>query len=185
MEHDDSLYAALAVFVRYGFRKTSMADLAREIGVSRQALYKKYGSKTEVFDAVSRHFVDVADAQTQQILADDSLALTDKIVRSLDCWAGHYIDELRASPHSYEVIAMAENSPIGEERWESFMKILKKLITKHRSDLSKAYIDDISITLSHLTTGLVHKAKDRQDFLTGVEAALRVLIPTSNKITKA
>ena len=47
------LDAALPVFVRYGFRKTSMADIARAAGISRAALYLSFGSKEELFRAGS------------------------------------------------------------------------------------------------------------------------------------
>jgi len=47
------LDAALPVFVRHGFRKTSMADIARASGISRAALYLSFGSKEELFRAGS------------------------------------------------------------------------------------------------------------------------------------
>ncbi|MCK1716457.1 TetR/AcrR family transcriptional regulator [Bradyrhizobium sp. 141] len=47
------LDAALPVFVRHGFRKTSMADIARAAGISRAALYLSFGSKEELFRAGS------------------------------------------------------------------------------------------------------------------------------------
>jgi AcrR family transcriptional regulator len=50
---DAILDAALPVFVRHGFRKTSMADIARAAGMSRAALYLSFGSKEELFRAGS------------------------------------------------------------------------------------------------------------------------------------
>lgn len=47
------LDAALPVFVRHGFRKTSMGDIARAAGISRAALYLSFGSKEELFRAGS------------------------------------------------------------------------------------------------------------------------------------
>ncbi|MCK1759414.1 TetR/AcrR family transcriptional regulator [Bradyrhizobium sp. 137] len=47
------LDAALPVFVRHGFRKTSMVDIARAAGISRAALYLSFGSKEELFRAGS------------------------------------------------------------------------------------------------------------------------------------
>ncbi|XSC44461.1 TetR/AcrR family transcriptional regulator [Bradyrhizobium sp. RDT10] len=56
------LDAALPVFVRHGFRKTSMADIARAAGMSRAALYLSFGSKEELFRAGSAR----AHARTMQ-----------------------------------------------------------------------------------------------------------------------
>lgn len=47
------LDAALPVFVRFGFRKTSMADIARAAGISRASLYLSFNSKEELFRAGS------------------------------------------------------------------------------------------------------------------------------------
>ena len=45
MIRSDQLVAAIGVFARYGFRKTSMDDVAAAMGMSRQALYKKFSFK--------------------------------------------------------------------------------------------------------------------------------------------
>ena len=50
---DHILDAALPVFVRHGFRKTSMADIARAAKISRASLYLSFGSKEELFRAGS------------------------------------------------------------------------------------------------------------------------------------
>lgn len=47
------LDAALPVFVRFGFRKTSMADIARAAGISRASLYLSFSRKEELFRAGS------------------------------------------------------------------------------------------------------------------------------------
>ena len=43
------LEAAVGVFARYGFRKTSMDEVARAAGVSRQGLYLQFADKEELF----------------------------------------------------------------------------------------------------------------------------------------
>lgn len=47
------LDAALPVFIRYGFRKTSMADIAQAAGISRASLYLAFSNKEELFRAGS------------------------------------------------------------------------------------------------------------------------------------
>ena len=42
---DTLFHAAAGVFPRYGFRKTSMDDLARAAGLSRQARYLHFATK--------------------------------------------------------------------------------------------------------------------------------------------
>jgi len=45
------LEAALVIFGRYGFRQASMERLAEEAALSRQALYRHFASKEELFAA--------------------------------------------------------------------------------------------------------------------------------------
>lgn len=47
------LDAALPVFIRYGFKKTSMADIAQAAGISRASLYLSFSNKEELFRAGS------------------------------------------------------------------------------------------------------------------------------------
>src|SRR5262249_126679 len=54
------LEAALGNFVRFGFRKTSMDDVARDAGISRQALYAHFADKEELFREAMRYGLDVA-----------------------------------------------------------------------------------------------------------------------------
>lgn len=46
---DGILDAALPVFVRYGFRKTTMADIAQAAGISRASLYLTFNNKEQLF----------------------------------------------------------------------------------------------------------------------------------------
>src|ERR1700744_6465968 len=49
VRHQGVLEAAVGVFVRYGFRKASMDEVARAAGVSRQGLYLQFANKEELF----------------------------------------------------------------------------------------------------------------------------------------
>jgi AcrR family transcriptional regulator len=47
------LNAALSVFGRYGFKRTSMEDIAREADISRAALYLRFENKAAIFVALA------------------------------------------------------------------------------------------------------------------------------------
>ncbi|KRR29561.1 TetR/AcrR family transcriptional regulator [Bradyrhizobium retamae] len=65
------LDAALPVFVRHGFRKTSMTDIARAAGMSRAALYLSFSSKEELFRAGSARAHARAMRKVEAALAGD------------------------------------------------------------------------------------------------------------------
>ena len=52
------LAAALETFARYGYRKTSMEDVARSAAISRPGLYLLFGSKQELFTAAVTQALD-------------------------------------------------------------------------------------------------------------------------------
>lgn len=54
------LDAGLATFVRFGLRRTTMADIAQAAGMSRPSLYQLFDSKDAIFAAVLRDMGDRA-----------------------------------------------------------------------------------------------------------------------------
>lgn len=65
------LDAALPVFVRYGFRKTSMADIAQAAGISRASLYLSFSNKEELFRAGSARAHENAMNEVISVLKAD------------------------------------------------------------------------------------------------------------------
>jgi len=49
---EDILNGARELFERFGFKKTTMEDIARQVGKSKSALYYYYKTKEEIFEAV-------------------------------------------------------------------------------------------------------------------------------------
>lgn len=72
---DQILNAALPVFVRFGFRKTSMSDIARAAGISRAALYLSFSSKEELFRAGSRRAHERTLAEVERVLRSEGGAI--------------------------------------------------------------------------------------------------------------
>ena len=68
---DQLVEAAIRTFVRFGARKTSMADVAAEAGVSRQTLYDLFGTRDElivrsILHVTERNLDGVREALTRR-----------------------------------------------------------------------------------------------------------------------
>ena len=63
---DEILNGARDLFERFGFKKTTMEDIARQIGKSKSALYYYYKTKEEIFEAVVLNDIEA----TQTLVAD-------------------------------------------------------------------------------------------------------------------
>lgn len=60
---EEILSGARDLFERFGFKKTTMEDIARQVGKSKSALYYYYKTKEEIFEAVILN--DITASQTQ------------------------------------------------------------------------------------------------------------------------
>src|SRR6187455_2361307 len=85
------LDAALGVFTRFGFRKTSMDEVARAADLSRQGLYLHFATKEELFRATVEMALRRALDDAAARLRDADLATEDKLVRGFDEWLGRYV----------------------------------------------------------------------------------------------
>ena len=62
---DTLLDAAADVFLRYGIARTTMADIAKAAGVSRQTLYGRFDNKNGIASATMAYVMDRAVAQVR------------------------------------------------------------------------------------------------------------------------
>jgi len=111
------LSAAFDVFINYGFRKTSMDDIARAAGMSRPALYQVFRNKTEIFRAASLSLLEMLSHQSRAAFESDkpfAARLYDSIDRSI--LSLHR--KIDATPHGAELMGVNEEvaSDI-EEKW--------------------------------------------------------------------
>jgi AcrR family transcriptional regulator len=91
------LAAALEVFGRYGFRKTSMDEVARSADISRQGLYLYFGSKEALFRAAVREELDTALGDASRCLDEEGAGLDRRVVAALDAWLGRYVGSMLAA----------------------------------------------------------------------------------------
>src|ERR1700704_1668685 len=86
------LMAATAIFLRYGFKKTSMDDVARAAGVSRQGLYLYFETKDLLFREALQHLVSQLISAAHAVAEDGNLSLRDRLLGAFEavhCSAFH------------------------------------------------------------------------------------------------
>jgi AcrR family transcriptional regulator len=95
------LEAAESVFLRFGYRRTTMGDLAAAAGMSRPALYLVFCNKEEVFEAVLRAFTTRTLEEIRQGL-DARPTPLEKLRFAFDLWAVRPFGFFEASPELRE-----------------------------------------------------------------------------------
>jgi len=76
--------AATAAFLRYGFKKTSMDDVARAAGVSRQGLYLYFDTKDLLFTEALQHLVSHLISNAHAVAEDGNLSLRDRLLGAFE-----------------------------------------------------------------------------------------------------
>ena len=102
------LAVALEVFGRYGFRKTSMDEVARSAGISRQGLYLYFASKEALFRAAVGQELESALREASGCLDEKGAALDRRVVAALDAWLGRYVGSMLAS----DIAGLLENPAV-------------------------------------------------------------------------
>jgi TetR/AcrR family acrAB operon transcriptional repressor len=105
---DRILDAAMTVFRRHGFRRSSIEQAAEAAGLTRQALYHHFKSKEALFRAVIEQLYQSALAA--EIAAADATeteggSLADVLVAQIKARLTHLIASLDGSPHVEELFS--------------------------------------------------------------------------------
>ncbi|MDP2803154.1 MAG: helix-turn-helix domain-containing protein [Phreatobacter sp.] len=119
--------AALETFLRFGFRKTTMNDIAERAGMSRPALYLLFPNKEAVFRAVIAGMAEDA-------LADIRLALPglggrrEKLRYVLDRWCVNGYALAMSTPQARDLVDGCIE--VGREEMAAAFKALEQMIVE-------------------------------------------------------
>jgi AcrR family transcriptional regulator len=103
------LKAATAVFLRYGFKKTSMDDVAQAAGVSRQGLYLYFDKKDVLFREALQYLMSYYITTARSVAEDGNLSLRDRLLGVFE--AVHSTAFQSASPeHATELLQSAQSA---------------------------------------------------------------------------
>ena len=97
------LAAAELLYWRYGIRRTSLDDVAREAGIAKGTVYLYFDSKESLNAAVIEKACADITADARNALNEPG-TLVHRIVAFLDAWKGKPSRLMASSPHTAEII---------------------------------------------------------------------------------
>jgi len=97
------LAAALALFGRYGYRRTSIDDIAREAGVAKGTVYLYVESKEALFRTLSQSLLDRVLASAREAAAAHA-GVADRLTLVLEAKFGFFHRLVHRSPHASELL---------------------------------------------------------------------------------
>jgi len=77
----------------HGGRGVRMGDIARQAGISRQAVYLHFTSRTELLVAATRHLDQVLDVDRRLAPSRAATSGAQRLALYIECW-GNYIPEI-------------------------------------------------------------------------------------------
>lgn len=126
---DQIVDAADAHFSRYGYAKTTMADLAKAIGFSKAYLYKFFDSKQAIGEAIcgrclGRQMTAIREAVAEAKSAQEKLRALFKMA------VKQYLEQFFTDRQLYDIVtySASENWRSSAEHTERLVDLLKSII---------------------------------------------------------
>lgn len=174
---DEIVDSAIPVFLRFGFKKTSMDAVALAAGISRQALYLHFPNKESLFSAVVDELGRATGRIAHVALWRTGLTLEEQLLAAFDETLPHESPELLS-----ELLATAK-----ELFPDSVADIDAHMVAEVSARLDAALVDeawsmsDVSVeravhVLQAMSYGLKQQSSDRDDYLVGMQSAIRLIL---------
>jgi AcrR family transcriptional regulator len=180
------LASSTTLFRRYGYRRTSMEDIAKETGVSRPSLYSHFANKDEVFRSLSMTLHENALAESERILQSDpdGVSIDDRLEGALAAKLGGVMTFGDESPHGNEICDEA-NRLCGDIVTDASSRFLAMLTSALRAASRRG---EIELGGSHPTPaaaaelinlgayGLIRGAADSATFYTRLRSFVQIFV---------
>lgn len=172
------LEAALTVFARFGYRKTSMDEVARAAQISRQGLYLHFTNKEELFQATVRHAVGASLAGATRALEADG-PLPGRLAAAYDEWVGRYVGRFVADAADLMEAAETLAGTLIADHEKRFTDAVAAALRE--GGLAAAYkpagvtVRQLAENLSAVARGLKHSCETREEFQAAFAVAVRIV----------
>jgi AcrR family transcriptional regulator len=164
---------ARGVFLRYGYARTTMADIAHAAGLSRPTLYLTFSDKEEVFQAVVEAMVADKIAEIRQSLPGCA-GLDAKLRYACKSWGAEGFDLVQANPDAKDMFDRRFKAVCdGFIAFEAVLiEILEEPLRNARLDVQAG---ELARVIGHSIKGLKDVARDGADIRRMIDALITMI----------
>jgi len=177
------LEAALGVFARHGYRKTSMDDVAQAAGVSRQGLYLHFANKEDLFRAAVRHSIGQSRAAAERALTQPDVPLEERLLAAFDASVGCHVEAKGAEVDDLMSACQALLGTAVQAEKKAFVRRIALAIEESGADSvherHNITAKDLAQTLCATAYGLKQMQSTRQGFVAAMRTAIRAFCAAS------
>jgi AcrR family transcriptional regulator len=166
------LGAAESAFVRYGFARTTMSDIAKAAGMSRPALYLQFPDKEAIFSRVIEN-MDAQELAKIRTAIAGIVPLYEKLLYACTTWGMHGVELAATFPDAADLFDL--RSPAVRQVYRNFQALVIEILqTNIKTWPMRVSPEDYALTLTYGMRGLRYAAQDVQDMrrLIGVHVAI-------------
>ena len=175
------LTGALKVFSKKGYDKTTISDIAKELGISQGLCYRYYASKEDIYDAVLEEYSDYIINSNIKRFENDKRSFKEKIMT----FSGH-IEEYKSPESDNELMyGLFHNENSQKMHDQLMMKTASKLVphiknelqtAKDRGEIKITDIDTFAYFFVYGQVGMLINENDSQDSSTKIQDLLIELL---------
>ncbi|MDF1755639.1 MAG: TetR/AcrR family transcriptional regulator [Verrucomicrobiales bacterium] len=182
-KQDKILEAALEVFLRYGFKKATMADIAEKAEMSRPSLYLVFSNKEEIFRAVMARKMEIFQLEAQAKV-EQCTGLEARMTAILHTWILEPYTMVINSPGAEDLLGFVQSFAT-DLRKEMLGMIEAQLTAIIRSDpetdLTSAKaagleIETVARVISYSTTDLKYSVTDPEELEQLLAATVKIYV---------
>jgi AcrR family transcriptional regulator len=157
---DELVRAAAACFARDGYDQTSMADLARELGIAAGGVYHYFGGKEALLRQICLRLTEPLHPRARAALVGHVDA-ADRLRALVDVWVAHVVehrDHMLVFQQERHVVERGAGWAAVREGRKAFEELVDGVLADVQDD-GRARFDDRRVALSALLGMVNHTAQ--------------------------
>ena len=177
------LDAAFSAFVRHGFRRVTMGEIAKAAGMSRPALYLEFSNKEDIFRAVLQRYSDDLLSQIRAGLKAQKTP-EDKLMFVCEVWVLRPFELVQQAPDAKELMdaGHAFASELSDQAHQALEGIVAEIMSRGESPSASTPVS--AAAAAHVMViairGFKDHALDRADLQTLCGDLVRLIVNTDH-----
>lgn len=179
--HNAAFDAAVDVFTRRGYARTTMAEIAEKAKMSRPALYLIFPSKEDAFSTVVQRMNEAQLAAISQAMTGLA-TFHEQLLHACTTWGSHGVDLTEAHPDAKDLFDISL-APV-KQMYVVFEDFLADMLTVPLARSACSFTPrQLARTLTYALRGLKQTAADSADMRTliGIQVALVIAALASSR----
>ena len=163
------------VFLRYGYARTTMAELAAAAALSRPTLYELFPGKDDLFAAVIDHLSQQTIRRYRETLPNLK-TLRKKLLYFCSDWATHGLKLTEQHPDAKDLFDL--RFPAVRQMYEDFILFLVGVLSNDIHLTQKVRLEKVVRNLVFSLLGLLNAAKDVEHMEALVALQVDIFLPS-------